>query len=366
MAKRGLSCKDVSSILKDVQSTTGWALCIGAGTSVPMFPSWNKLVESLVAKKAGAIKATNLSQQLLSKFSPDSLIQAAYNILSFSDDEFIQILSDELYAIVKSTLNSQEWEFFEKAQLAEGPATIGFDDWINYDKICTACFKKCSAFSIAKVLVDARFNNVGPTDILSFNAESILFSFLNLFVWKKHFTQHGRKPAKKGQLIKHFDFISHSISNRNSSRVPYILCHGILPVSKKNISEKKRLGGISKLVFAETAYLQLANNSFSWQSSSFLDVCAKRRVVFIGVSLSDPNMRRWLSWLYENRINELSAITTKRVKDSTNHYWINKMPADTIEARWIESTVSHLGIRIVWLDDWTELESTLKLMLGLI
>lgn len=365
MAKRGLNSKNVSSILKDIQTTTGWALCVGAGTSVPIIPSWNKLVESLVAKKTGTSDSTKLSQQLLNKFSPDALIQAAYNILSLSEDDFIKLLSDELYATVKATLNSKEWNIFGKAQIAEGPASIGFDDWSSYDKVSSTYFKKCSAYSLAKVIVDARLNNVGPTDILSFNAESILFSFLNLFLWKKHVTQNGKKPAKKGQMVRHFDFIIQSISSRNSSRVPYILCHGLLPVSQKTKREKNRLGGISKLVFAETAYLHLANSSFSWQSSSFLDVCAKRRVVFIGVSLSDPNMRRWLAWLYENRINELSAMSTKGVKGSTSHYWISKRPNDDIEATWIESTVSHLGVRLVWLDDWIELETTLKLMLGL-
>jgi hypothetical protein len=365
MAKKGLYSDNVQSVLGDIQSTTGWALCIGAGTSVPMFPSWGDLVAALVERKSGKSDVKQLSKNLLDRFSPDALIQAAYNILSLSEDEFIELLSNELYANVKRELNNKDWNIFEKAQLVEGPASLNYDDWSRYDQICSKYFEKCSSYSIAKVIVEAFSKNVAPTDILSFNGENILFSFLNLFFWKKYIAKNGKKPAPKGELAKHFDFIIQSISSRNNNRIPYILCHGLLPISAKIKHQKKRLGGISKLVFAETAYLQLSNSSFSWQSSSFLDVCAKRRVLFIGVSLSDPNMRRWLSWLYENRVSELSAFSGKKVIDSTNHYWINKWPGDHIEASWIESAVSHLGVRLVWLNEWTELEQTLLCMLGL-
>lgn len=365
MPKKGLNSKNVAGLLKEGQSQMGWALCIGAGTSVPLFPSWNELVEALITEINGKEKAKTISKELLKIFSPDSLIQAAHNTLSLPDDKFIKILSDKLFAPIKLKINSSEWEIFKKAQLADGPAAIPYDDWENYDKICATHFSECSAYNIAKVLVEARDKNIGPTNILSFNAETILFSFLNLFLWKKYAQANGKNPAKKGQLAKHFDFITHSISTRSSNRIPYILCHGILPVSNDPNKEKKRIGGVSKLVFAETAYLQLANNSFSWQSSSFLDVCGKRKVLFIGVSLSDPNMRRWLSWLHDNRIKELSTITTKQPNDSTNHFWINKRPTNPSETKWIEATVSHLGVRLIWINDWRDLEKTLRSMLSL-
>jgi SIR2-like protein len=365
MPKQGLTKKQLNGILKDTRSSANWALCIGAGTSVPLFPSWDKLVEELISKKDGTKKASYLAKNLLKQFSPDSLIQAAYNILSVSDEEFIRLLSSALFSKIKGKLKSDEWKIFEKVLIADNPASASFDDWKGFEKICDKYFQNCSAYPIAEIIVEARSRGVGPANIISFNAETILFSFLNLFIWKKYAKSHGRSPAQKGQLAKHFDLITHSISNRSSERVPYILCHGILPVSDNNKREKRRLGGLSKLVFAETAYLQLANNSFSWQSSSFLDVCAKRRVVFIGVSLSDPNMRRWLSWLHDNKIQELTSISSKPPKDSTNHFWINKKPTDSTEARWTEAIVSHLGVRLIWLDEWSDLGNTMELMLGI-
>ncbi len=365
MPKQGLTKKQLNGILKDTRSSANWALCIGAGTSVPLFPSWNELVEELISKNDGKKKASYLSKNLLEKFSPDSLIQAAYNKLSVADDEFIRLLSSALFSKIRRRLKSDEWKIFEKILIADSPASAAFDDWKDFEKICNTYFQNCSAYPLAEIIVEARSIGVGPANIISFNAETILFSFLNLFLWKKYAKSNGRNPALKGQLAKHFDLITHSISNRSSERIPYILCHGILPVSDNNKTEKRRLGGVSKLVFAETAYLQLANNSFSWQSSSFLDVCAKRRVVFVGVSLSDPNMRRWLSWLHDNKIQELTRISSKPPKESTNHFWINKKPVDPSEARWIEASVSHLGVRLIWLDEWSDLGKTMQMMIGI-
>lgn len=243
MAKQGITGGRITSILKDVQPSTGWALCIGAGSSLPIFPSWNDLVKSLVAKKVGKAKAAPLAERLLMKFGPDSLIQAAYDVLSLSDDEFVKVLSDELYSKVKSKLSNAEWKSFTQAQLAEGPGEISFEIWENFDSICSNHFSQTSAYVIAKIIVDAVRNNIGPTDILSFNAESLLFSFLNLFLWKEHAIKNGRNPAKQGELRKQFDFITHSISNRNSNRVPYIMCHGVVREHYRFVNKKRSVMG---------------------------------------------------------------------------------------------------------------------------
>jgi len=92
-------------------------------------------------------------------------------------------------------------------------------------------------------------------------------------------------------------------------------------------------------------------------------VCSSRSVVFIGLSLSDPNMRRWLSWIYANRIQELKERGLRPVS-STSHFWINKRPTSIDERRWIESSVAHLGVRLVWLNSWVEVEDALRSLLG--
>jgi hypothetical protein len=137
----------------------------------------------------------------------------------------------------------------------------------------------------------------------------------------------------------------------------------LAPLSKKR---SPLLTASDKLVFSESSYLNLANTNFSWQSTEFISYCLNHTIIFIGVSLTDPNMRRWLSWiqkLKETEVLENNILPKEVLKQSYSHYWINKKPDNIEEIEWIEACVKHLGIKIIWLDKWEDLHQTLKLMI---
>lgn len=75
-------------------------------------------------------------------------------------------------------------------------------------------------------------------------------------------------------------------------------------------------------------------------------------------------MRRWLSWTHANRLDEMRQ-NGLDIKDSTQHYWIRTIPKDKNTMPWVEAAVSHLGVRIVWIDDWSQVGLALKKMLGI-
>jgi hypothetical protein len=78
--------------------------------------------------------------------------------------------------------------------------------------------------------------------------------------------------------------------------------------------------------------------------------------------LVDPNLRRWLAWIYASKRRELEGKKTKG--EPYGHYWIRPKENDPILNRWVETSVRHLGVRLVWLADWTELGPRLKAMLS--
>ena len=83
--------------------------------------------------------------------------------------------------------------------------------------------------------------------------------------------------------------------------------------------------------------------------------------------MSDPNLRRWLSWCTANAVQE----QTQRLKKSRGEYilgehlWITTRPAEPEHEKALESSLLHLGTRIGWLDSWTELPQALENLLGL-
>ena len=145
--------------------------------------------------------------------------------------------------------------------------------------------------------------------------------------------------------------------------MPFYYCHGLLPVpGGKRVANEQ--ASVDKLVFSESEYLQLVNSAVSWQSSVFLGTAVTRSLVFVGMSFSDGNLRRWLASTHKVRSDELREMQQWE-GDSTFHLWIHKRPSSRAEQEWAESSVSHLGVRLVWLDDWAQLGEALRTMLSL-
>lgn len=94
--KKGLSGNTVGSVLYDQQSKQNWSLCVGAGISCPIFPSWRDLAEGLIKSTTTSISNAD-TKSLVTDFKPDALIQAVFNRLNLEEDEYIEKLSCELF-----------------------------------------------------------------------------------------------------------------------------------------------------------------------------------------------------------------------------------------------------------------------------
>ena len=289
MAKQGFHHSTVPALIAQAARHGGWALCVGAGTSVPVFPSWPDLVRLLVAADPVASADQGLSDALLAEYGPDALLQASQDRLQLSDADFAVRLSECLYSGVRGKLTVDEFQTVCRVFREKDVSRLTKKEWKTFDAIANRFFRGTSADTIAQLVLQWAGTEMAPSEILSFNAEPLLYALVHAHVYAPFAARKASPHA--GELSSILDRVTHSIASRVSGRIPYIFCHGLLsPPGAYRHKRHLKDSSTEKLVFSEAAYLELANSAFSWQAVSFLRTAMFRSTVFVGVSLSDPNM----------------------------------------------------------------------------
>ena len=343
--------------LATYSKSCGWVLCVGAGISNTIFPCWNELAANLLTLTQQTYPTDQVTA-FIQSFGPEALMQAVANLLSREESEDIpQHLSATLYNNIR-TKAGDKWITIAKALTSSKPSNLTRHEWTEFERFVSS-FTKSSAPFIAKAVAEVADTDRRPEAIISFNAEPLLYSLINCYYALLH------PNVIKQSNVKILDRLSHDLASRTKGRIPYYYVHGILPVPDGQPQFNNSIA-LDKLVFTESQYLQLSRSAYSWQSATFLGACIHHRCVFVGVSFSDPNLRRWLAWEHDGRTLQRrnKRLPTKRA----SHFWLKKRPnprGKDLSPRQIliEKSVEHLGVGVVWIDDWDEVGDRLRLML---
>lgn len=348
MVKHGLAASAAKGLLAHSSSARGWTLCVGAGISKPAFPDWKTLVAQVMALDSSCpLDIKEISRSLLAEYSPDSVLAAAVGRLGVSLD----VLADALYAGVRETLSAADWKLFSKVVTRPVPGELVEEQWQAFEAIIEREWPGLTSTQIARAVAPVCRSAVAPRSVLSFNAEPLLYSQLNCC---------ARRSLENNRMA--FDLVVRSTSYRAPDRIPYFCIHGLLPIPGLTRRRGSSVSG-DKLVFSESDYLNLANSNYSWQSNNFMSAASSTNMVFVGLSMTDPNIRKWLAWVSTLRCQEIQAVGHSPAV-STQHYWIRTQPSKPAMSRWIEALVAHLGVRLIWIESWGQVEETLKMMLG--
>jgi SIR2-like domain len=364
MAKIGIRGADAAGILT-TNDFGGWSLSIGAGASMFLFPTWQDLVQELLTSGPVPLSPTQ-AKEIRQSFPPEALIKASQEQLGLDDDAYRSHLTTVLYSKIR-LLSGSSWDEISKCLMARVPGDALPSDWWTFRDFCVD--NPTTSSSLALTILDSIEVERGPNSVLSFNAEPLLLASLNAEAAKRFRAKNSLSVTDNSQSGPGVvDRIEGSTTPSRKGRLPYYFCHGFLPLylpSGLPLAGKAPAAMFdSKMVFSESDYLSLANNVLSWQSSVFTRAAMSERLVFVGLSLTDPNMRRWLAWIHSQRMKEITA-RTPGVRESTQHIWINKTPGDLALEKWTEAIVAHLGIRLIWIGDWPDVGPTLRLMLNL-
>lgn len=133
--------------------------------------------------------------------------------------------------------------------------------------------------------------------------------------------------------------------------------HGFLPENKDEFNEL----GKSLLVFSEEGYHKLMLEPYNWANMTQLNFLINNTCLFIGLSMTDPNLRRLL---------EISA--QKNQDEKCKHYAIMKrfvidksnkddgiIKFEQINEELQETFYKELGVNIIWVDDFSDIPKIL-------
>ena len=219
-------------------------------------------------------------------------------------------------------------------------------------ELIEAEFSHTSLVQVADFLIDAANSGHRPKSVLTFNADTFLESFIDLRLRRDHYLgpgPHGHPTYPFAQVTRP--------SNASGHKTPIIHCHGcVAPVWEKG---KKPRDSRDRLVFLEQEYLAMANSGGDWAETVFLFHAQSSKMAFVGLSMSDSNIRRWMS------ATNIECSKDRKIfgytdRPNPDHIWVRPAPSDKSFKQMYLSSLQHLGTRPAWIDSWSDLGSGLR------
>lgn len=128
---------------------------------------------------------------------------------------------------------------------------------------------------------------------------------------------------------------------------PIYHVHGVIPASSTGTSLKP------DIVLTEDDYHKLYMHSYDWSNIEQLHALDRNTCFFIGLSMSDPNLRRLLDFSHakqeEDKPTHYGFLKRTRFGDTECH------DKDIENWRILESMFSTLGVNIIWYENYADL-----------
>ena len=299
------------TLLKDALIDNQLTLVCGAGVSRDSsIPDWNDLLvnilnEAFFNDASNVSRSKILAEDLLSLMPQSNLILGKYLRLVLKND-FEKVVQKHLYSYYNQDRD------FESAMMVQGHEIINYALETN----------------MMKAIVElARPKRRGKRleSIITFNFDDLIECALS-----KHNIEYC-SIWKEGQIY-------------GIDALPIFHVHGFLPNQREIDSPN--------LVFSEEAYHSQFIDPYSWSNLIQLNTFSTNICLFVGLSLSDPNLRRLLdiSWRRNQRCKHYIIMRKTPQKSRT----------DEIATMLFEQDANSLGLNVIWCSDFSEIPSILS------
>jgi hypothetical protein len=325
-------------------------------------PNWEDLARNLTNKFLSSPLDAAEFQKIYraSGWSLEAWIQQALNqhiAKGGSSPEFVEVLRAELYSklLARQAAELPNSVFTDALSRV---ASLSKADWLDAAKFAERNFGSTSAYKLASLFVDSSELPL-PESVITFNADTL---FETIFVLLKKISHNS---GTSGWLDPPQAFSRRVRPSQDiEGHIPIYHLHGCLPPSSsrhKSVNENAE-----NMIFPENSYTGLAGRVFTWTQNAFLHQAQTTTLCFVGMSMTDANVRRWMSWAYGTYIEDLKSAHAVETKDlGGRHVWITTRNKLSRHAQQLYPfALRHLGIQICWLDSWDELQPAMQSMLG--
>lgn len=291
-------------------------LFLGAGASFDAgISTWDNLISKLFVAlleekfRGNGVnisfdKKDRIVENLMEQNSGSQLLQTRF-IRSGFENRFTDIVSDILYENSHST-----------------------SSLIN--EICQLCISKRGKIGVQAVI------NYNFDDLIERNLERLRVKYRSIYA-------EGMIPDNEEVGIYHV--------------------HGFLPKDKQIYKDLEK----SLLVFSEEGYHKLFLEPYNWANMIQLNYLINNTCIFIGLSMTDPNLRRLLeisaqkSVDIEKRAKHYAILKRMEFKENENFGRDDKIVKfEKIYEVLQESLFAELGLNIIWIDNFSEIPNLLK------
>lgn len=332
-----------------------WTLCVGAGISRGIAPTWFDLARAVVSEIFGTTFDSDQFSKMVqdSGWSLDAWIQAAANeyvLQGNKIEKFKEIIESHLYSQIREQAKGLGLEKY-LTNVLNYPKSQPKERIIEVCEFIQNSFPNCSLLGIANFLIDAAKSGQKPRAILTFNADTFLETLIDLILRVNHYKGPGPHNHPKYYYV--------SVKRPGSlagDKIPIFHCHGsIAPLYDPG---RKPSDSRDRLVFLEQEYLATPSSPAAWAETIFLFLAQSTKLAFVGMSMSDSDIRRWMSAI--NREWTKDMLIYNATKVNPEHIWLTEKPANDINQRLLLVSQQHLGIRPAWVTNWSELAKGLR------
>ena len=318
--------------LEESYREKGLVLVLGAGVSLQCgLPSWEDLLKKLAARCFGA-KGGLLFDELRELGYDLPAIAGMIQNSSPSDQKYSELVREALY---------EEFPFFQG-----GIDKNNRDEFILYVQTRNPTMRAVASLC-ARGDAEGKHYTINPLihGVVTLNVDSVLQAF-SYARYKARLLHTVGRPA----------------AETRPDKINTYHMHGYLRFGKG-------MGDLAKeapdaLVFTEQEYFDFFNRPNSLFNYTFLYLLREYLCLFVGLSMQDDNIRRLLHYSAIERAQgfKITGRGGADGKKSLRHVAILKKFHVPEVADQVEESLSHLGTRVGWVEDYAEIPDRLAAM----